>query len=223
LNKAIASLQGWGLALYARLLHATCPSTFDGWEHLQVALDSQRPVIASSWHGQAHLFYGAFASRVDLSQCLMPIAGDDREDVLYYFGKYLKTYTLPISGEDKSMGTAQSLRALIQAIKQGTITYMSPDGPDGPARVAKPGIALLARQAEALIVPLSGAARYARHINRWDQYTLPLPFDRIYVSIRPPIEINRGAKRQAILEQVSEEMNRADARAREMAQGSNLV
>ena len=48
--------------------------------------------------------------------------------------------------------------------------------------LARTGVAFMARQAKALIMPVGNASRRALHINRWDQYWLPLPFDRIYTS-----------------------------------------
>ncbi|TFH32851.1 MAG: hypothetical protein E4G99_12270, partial [Anaerolineales bacterium] len=55
----IPALQGWFLALYAKLIYHTSPVSFEGWEHIEAALETKRPILLASWHGQPHLFYSA--------------------------------------------------------------------------------------------------------------------------------------------------------------------
>jgi lysophospholipid acyltransferase (LPLAT)-like uncharacterized protein len=124
--------------------------------------------------------------------------------------------------QDTSMAAARNLRRVIQQLAPGKFSYIAPDGPDGPARVAKPGVVFMARQAKALIVPVGNASRLAMHIPRWDQYWLPLPFDRIYTAFGPPIEVTRGLRREEAVAQLSEAMNRADARALQMVTHKTL-
>ena len=176
-----------------------------------------RPLIFANWHGQTHLFYSAFADHFDLGDVYMIMVGDDRQGVLGYFAHYAKALALPVSMDDSSMATASNLRNIIKKLAPGKFSYISPDGPDGPARVAKPGVAFMARQAKALIMPVGNASRRALHINRWDQYWLPLPYDRIYTVCEPAIEAPRGVPRKEVLAQLTEALNRADARAKILA------
>jgi lysophospholipid acyltransferase (LPLAT)-like uncharacterized protein len=66
------------------------------------------------------------------------------------------------------------------------------DGPRGPARKSKPGIAYLASKVGAAVVPLSSSAVRARFLDSWDRYLLPIPFTRCVVVFGEPIERAEG-------------------------------
>ncbi len=217
MNPLLARFFGWFLASYAKLIHRTAPVTIEGWEHIEAAVATGRPLIFANWHGQTHLFYNAFADHFDLGDVYMIMVGDDRQGVLGYFAYYAGALALPVSMDDSSMATASNLRNIIKKLAPGKFSYISPDGPDGPARVAKPGTVFMARQAKALIMPVGNASRRALHINRWDQYWLPLPFDRIYTVCKPAIEAPRGVARKEVLAQLTEALNQADERAKVLA------
>jgi lysophospholipid acyltransferase (LPLAT)-like uncharacterized protein len=217
LNPLIASLFGGILALYAKLIHSTSPLTVEGMEHLQAAIAAERPIIFASWHGQTHLFYTAYANHFDLKDVYLIMVGDDRQGVLGYFARYLGALALPVSMEDSSMAAARNLRNIIKKLVPGKFSYISPDGPDGPARVTKPGVAFMARQAKAFIIPVGNASRRALHIPRWDNYWLPLPFDRVFTVIGSPIEAPRTTPRGEVLAQLTDALNRADERAQTLA------
>jgi lysophospholipid acyltransferase (LPLAT)-like uncharacterized protein len=54
--------------------------------------------------------------------------------------------------------------------------------------VAKPGVALLARRADALILPMAFHSTRVIIFNSWDRTRLPLPFSRMDVLFAPPID-----------------------------------
>jgi lysophospholipid acyltransferase (LPLAT)-like uncharacterized protein len=217
LSNLNAAIGGWFLAFYAKLIYRTSPFTVEGWENLEAALATKRPIIFASWHGQTHLFYTTFTNYFDISDVYVIMVGDDRQKVLGYFAKYAGALALPVSMDDTSMAAARNLRNIIKKLAPGKFSYISPDGPDGPARVAKPGVAFMARMANALIVPVGSAARRALHIPRWDRYWLPLPFDRIYTVFRPAIEVSRGVPREQVLSKLTDELNRVDEQAMVLA------
>jgi lysophospholipid acyltransferase (LPLAT)-like uncharacterized protein len=208
-----AVLQGGLLALYSWVVYRTSKVTIEGWENVETASESDRPIIFVNWHGQIHLAYCVFTSRIQLEDVLLVIVGDWRQGLLDSFAKYAGAEAFPVDMGDNSMAAARSLLALIKKLTPGKYSYFSPDGPDGPARVAKPGIAFIAERAEALIVPIGNHARHAFYIRRWDRYTLPLPFTHIFTVIGSPIEATRGAPREAVLEQLTDALNQADERA----------
>jgi lysophospholipid acyltransferase (LPLAT)-like uncharacterized protein len=217
LRDLLGAIGGWFLAFYAKLIHRTSPLTIEGWEHVEAAQAAGRPIIFANWHGQVHLFYAVFATHFDLNDVYLVMVGDERQGVLGHLARFIGAHALPVDMQDTSMAAARNLRNVIQQLTPGRFSYIAPDGPDGPARVAKPGVVFMARQAKALIVPVGNASRLALHIPRWDHYWLPLPFDRIYTAFGPPIEVTRGLRREEAVTQLSEAMNQADAQAREMA------
>jgi lysophospholipid acyltransferase (LPLAT)-like uncharacterized protein len=215
----IPALQGWLLALYAKLIFDTSPRSYAGWEHMQAALETGRPIMLASWHGQPHMFYSAFRAHFRIEDAFLVMVGDARKSVLGYFAKYINANQFPVDMGDSSMAGARKLVDLIGKFGPGKFSYIAPDGPDGPARVAKPGVVFIARKAKALIVPVANATRYALHIPRWDRYWLPLPFSRIYTAFGPPIDPTLGTPRAELLEKLTGEINLVNERVKALAVG----
>jgi len=200
---------GLGLGHYARLLGASVRHQVVGWEHLDQALASGRSIVFASWHGQTHLLYPLIHGRLDMSKMVMMVVGDARAGVLQRFARTVRIATYPVGQEDQSMAGARNLLRLAQLLRDGRYSFMTPDGPDGPARVAKEGVAFLAERANALVLALGGYGRYCYRIRRWDRYALPLPFSRVYASVRPPITLERGGDPELFLRVLSIEMDAA--------------
>ncbi len=81
-------------------------------------------------------------------------------------------------GSSSSRGT-EALMALARAVRSGCHAGITPDGPKGPRREAKPGVLALARVAKAPVVALG--IRYHRcwRLRSWDRFGLPVPFSRV--------------------------------------------
>jgi lysophospholipid acyltransferase (LPLAT)-like uncharacterized protein len=94
---------------------------------------------------------------------------------------------------------------------------VSPDGPFGPYRQAKPGALIVAREAGVPLQPWAVAIRPPWRLrNRWDRHVVPLPFCRLRVEEAPTIRVGARqplrpllAELQAALDAVA---SRADAR-----------
>jgi len=208
-TSAFDSAAGLVLGHYARLLGASVRQEVIGGEHLDQALASGRSIVFASWHGQTHLLYPLIHGRLDMSKMVMMVVGDARAGVLQRFAKSVRIATYPVAQEDQTMAGARNFLRLAQLLRDGRYSFMTPDGPDGPARVAKEGVAFLAERAEALVVALGGYGRYCYRIRRWDRYALPLPFSRVYASVRPPVTLERGGDRELFLRDLSVEMDAA--------------
>lgn len=208
----LAAIQGGVFALYSRLVYRTSRLTIEGWEHVEAALEADRPIIFVNWHGQIHLFYCVYATHFKMDDMLLVIVGDWRQGLLGYFAAYAGAEPYPVDMRDDSMAGARNLLALIRKFTPGKFSYMSPDGPDGPAHVAKDGTTFIAQRTEALILPVANRARHALHVPRWDRYTLPIPFTRIYSVIRPAIQASREIPSEQLLETMTRELNLAEER-----------
>jgi hypothetical protein len=72
-------------------------------------------------------------------------------------------------------------------LKTGGKLAMIPDGPRGPARQAKEGVAHIACASGAPIMPVSAVpSRYWR-LGSWDGFVIPKPFARIEIRFHQPI------------------------------------
>ena len=76
------------------------------------------------------------------------------------------------------------------------------DGPRGPHRKIKPGLLLLARRSDALIVPIVvGVAR--RWIARsWDRHRVPLPFGRCVFAFGKAIDVCGESKEEVTTDSI---------------------
>lgn len=88
---------------------------------------------------------------------------------------------------------SRALREALSLARDGWDLAITPDGPRGPARLAKPGVVELARMTGFPVVPVSCAARPAATLSSWDRFEVPLPFSRIVHAVGAPIAIARDA------------------------------
>ncbi|MCK5635314.1 MAG: hypothetical protein KAI06_09515 [Anaerolineales bacterium] len=215
----IHQFQGQMLGLYARITHRTAPLKIEGWEYVTQAMATKRPILFTAWHGQTHLYIPVFLTHVDISGFSFIIVGDHRQKVLEPFTASMGAKALPVSMEDNSFAGARNVFGLINELRKGMYSLIAPDGPDGPARIAKRGTAFIATRAQAIILPFAAYSPYALHMPRWDRYSLPLPFAPIYWSARPPISASRDADHEMLLEEVTREINIANEQVEAMAKG----
>jgi len=205
----LQQVEGRFLAAYAKLLARTSRLVTSGDQYLDQALATGRPLLFAVWHGQTHLLYPLIRGRIDLSRMVLMVVDDDRRHVLESFARAIKLDPYPIGKADNSMAGARNMIHLVRLLQDGRSSYITPDGPDGPARVAKPGVAFLASRAGALVLPIASHSPGAYHLRRWDRYALPLPFGRIYVAMRPPMSLDRGGDEPAFLQKLEHELDAA--------------
>jgi lysophospholipid acyltransferase (LPLAT)-like uncharacterized protein len=93
-----------------------------------------------------------------------------------------------------SRGGTRAVRELARRIREGELGGMLADGPQGPARVAKLGTVMIARDGGAPIIPVLWGADRCWTFNSWDRYLLPKPFARIVLYAAEPLWIPQTAK-----------------------------
>lgn len=110
----------------------------------------------------------------------------------------------------KDRGGAEALSGAVEALGDGVIVAVTPDGPRGPLMRVKPGIAMMAAKAKAPVLPLAYSVSRAKAFRSWDRFLLPWPFNRgVFVygePMQPPdpndpaaLETFRAALEAAIL------------------------
>jgi len=85
------------------------------------------------------------------------------------------------------------LIGLRQAMRDGTDTCITPDGPKGPRHVCQPGIIKLAQATGAPIIPIRCGFSSLRRLNTWDRFILPLPFCLVRVCFGKPMHVPADA------------------------------
>jgi len=201
--------EGKVLALYGSLLRSTVGFHVTGLEHLRRAVDGPHPTILAVWHGQNHPLLGYLPGVLEPSRVVMIVPDDHRRQVLESFVQSIRAHAFPVSMSDESLAGARRLLQLIQSLRQRGLACIAPDGPDGPARVPKPGIAFIAEKAGAQILPIGTAAWPCLRQPRWDRYMLPLPFARVSIVFRPAIEAPGRMEREAWMRHLAHELTAA--------------
>jgi lysophospholipid acyltransferase (LPLAT)-like uncharacterized protein len=200
----LAWVVGAATAYYLRFVGRTC--------RLSGPLTREQ-VILTHWHEFNMLaFLVAVKVRGDLQHASFSTQGF-RGDVINAQFRYsgAPVRVLPLPGERDRAAGAAFARRLSRLADEGFSIIVTPDGPFGPAHVAKPGALIVARQSGLPIVPWAFRLRPAiRLTGRWDRQLLPLPFSRIRIITGEPVHIApreplkpRLAELQAALEAIS--------------------
>ena len=92
-------------------------------------------------------------------------------------------------------GGMGALRLLTRKIIEGeTHGGMVVDGPLGPARAAKIGAVLLARNSRTPLIPVMWGADRCWVLNSWDRFIIPKPFAKIVYSYAEPVWVPESAE-----------------------------
>jgi len=191
-SKFSLGLASWLIAAYAKLIWMTGRWTIEGREHLLRLHDEGRPTLAAFWHGRILVMPFAWHGRTKFHMLISSHAdGRIIAGAVSYFG-------IEWIAGSSSEGGGAALRAMLRHLRAGDGVGITPDGPDGPAMIAKPGIVVAARLAKAAVLPVSYATRWRRILGSWDRFHLPLPFSRGVMIYGPPIEIGEAGDAAAL-------------------------
>jgi lysophospholipid acyltransferase (LPLAT)-like uncharacterized protein len=126
----------------------------------------------------------------------------------------------PVRGST-TRGGVGAVRRLLEMPKMHLA--ITPDGPQGPRRKLKDGVAFLSSRARRPVVPTALIASRAWFLHgRWTHLVIPRPFARVVAIAGTPIEIADDATREdieAVLSVIESEMNRLEIIARKIVNG----
>jgi lysophospholipid acyltransferase (LPLAT)-like uncharacterized protein len=98
--------------------------------------------------------------------------------------------------------------------REGSSVVISPDGPLGPPRRAKPGALIVARESGLPLQPWAVAARPALRLRgRWDEHIVPLPFCRLRVFEAEPVRVAAREPLRPLLARLQAGLDNAASRA----------
>ncbi len=169
----LAQLFGLALALYVRLVAATCRVS-GSVSHDQVVLafwhEFNLVALVVSMKGRPDLHHASFSTQGFRGVVITTLLRRTRAGV----------HVVPLPSEnDRAAARDFSLRMAALG-REGRSLVVTPDGPFGPYRVAKPGTLIIARASGLAILPWAVSARPSfRLARRWDHQIVPLPFCRM--------------------------------------------
>lgn len=178
------------VAFVLKLLVATCRFDVRGREHLDDAIAAHGRVLLAVWHETLALAAVQFRNTGGHTLTSYSFDGEMAARVVGHFGLHA------LRGSS-SRGGSQALRDMAAAVQQVTFLGFTLDGPRGPRRAAKPGIAVLAARTKIPVVPIAFAAQPAWRLRSWDRFIIPKPGARVHVAfgpaIMPPPDESEGA------------------------------
>jgi lysophospholipid acyltransferase (LPLAT)-like uncharacterized protein len=125
-----------------------------------------------------------------------------------------RVVTLPDEDESTRAEATALARQLAAMGRAGTTLVVSPDGPFGPYRVAKPGAVIVARESGLPIQPWAVASRPTFRLNRrWDRMLIALPFSHLRVFEGPPLMVGERHRIKPRLADLQAALDVVQARA----------
>ncbi len=112
--------------------------------------------------------------------------------------RLLACYKIESVRGSSSRGGSEGLVQLEKALELVKVVGLTMDGPRGPHREAKPGLAILAARTGAPLLPVAFAPSRAWRLRTWDRFPIPKPFGRIICAFGPPIPAPQNETREAI-------------------------
>lgn len=212
--RLLARIFGRAMAAYVRLVAATC--------RIEGSVVSRDQVVLAFWH-EYNLAAAIAAWRLRREQRHVSFSTRTfRGEVMDAMLSALDAGSVPLPAEGERAEAARLSRDMARIGREGASLAVSPDGPTGPYRRAKPGALIVAREAGLPLVPWAVTARPAlRLTRRWDRHLVPLPFCRMRVTESAPINVGpRDGLRplvgrlQAALDAAAAEADRAWRRPR---------
>lgn len=156
-----------------------------GWRPVHAPVDLD-PAVYVTWH--EHLLPLALLCR---RQGVVALVSRHRDGEI--LARILRRLGYETARGSSTRGGGPGLRRMIRAGRAGKPLAFTPDGPRGPARRCKPGAVRAAAATGLPVVPLATAATRSRRLGSWDQFMIPGPGARIYVSRGRPLHMPEGS------------------------------
>ena len=142
-----------------------------------------RQSIFATWHGRVLIMPIVNPSK--LSSCA--IVSDHNDGRL--IGEVIRQAGVRLIFGSTNRRRISALKEIMTYIKAGFNFLITPDGPRGPARQVDGAIINIASNTGLPIIPSSCSAKSAKIFNSWDNFMLPLPFNKITLVFAKPIEV----------------------------------
>lgn len=182
------------LAYSFRTLYALNRHEVRNAHHLNDTINEKGRALLAIWHETTGILLCHHRKRNFHSTASFSFDGEMAARTVSWFGAEC------VRGSS-SQGGSNALAQLENALHCGvTAAGLTLDGPRGPRRVAKPGLAILAARTQTWIVPNACVASRNIRLRSWDRFLIPKPFGRIIVAFAEPIPPPADTSHEAVEE-----------------------
>jgi lysophospholipid acyltransferase (LPLAT)-like uncharacterized protein len=175
-----------------KTVDSTCRHVVRGEEHWDTVSGSGAPFLAGFWHENLSLFLSVQRDTGFHTLTSYSFDGEMAARAVTQFGmKALRG--------SSSQGGMKALAQMAVAIRQVQMVGFTVDGPKGPRRRAKPGLAILAAKTQHPILPMAATATRCYRMGSWDRLVLPFFFSVVAIGYGAPIPPPLDKTKKSIL------------------------
>ena len=185
-NKLLVFFGGLLGPIFLRFFYNTNKWTIDNAHYYQDALSNGKSVIIASWHNTLLTVFMGLSKKG-----FYGLAGNHHPDaeIIARIGAKLGWNVIRGSSTD---GGKKAYIEMIEILRTNNNVFaITPDGPQGPAKIPKPGAIRAAQKTGAVIVPVAGQSTRRWSFKNWDIFYLTKPFAKTYLQFGEPLYFSK--------------------------------
>lgn len=190
-------MKAWIASLLLRVLARTWNVSIEG--RLPTG-----PCVVAFWHGEMLPVLSTF-------RALRPVVLVSPSTDGALLQRILRDWGYSVVSGSSSRGGREALKVIVDKARDN-VSLITPDGPRGPAHIAKAGAIVAAHRAGVPLILVRMRATRVKVFHRsWDRFQLPLPRSHITLHISTPIEIPPHATREevgVVIDDVTQQLHR---------------
>lgn len=201
-------MKNWILRFLIELVNRTITFTTENEQATLDLLDGGQPFVLVFWHGS--MTYPWWRMRFRNAAALVSKSRDGQ-----LLADLLRSWGYRVLRGSSSRGSKEAMTAMRQAVHDGHVLCVTPDGPRGPYHEMKMGAVRVAQTMRVPLIMVSVGYRRFRHLRSWDRFEIPMPFTRARVIYSDPIIVDPELQGEALDEKRLELEKRLIAQYRE--------
>ena len=187
MKKKILFFLGVFLGKWAlKFLYGTNRWHIEGDGQIEKLRAKGKSIIFTTWHGNLLPGYLYVADKQPYG-----VAGK-HGDAEIISRIAIKLGYIPIRGSSSDGGREAYTKIVNVLNKKGSLVFITPDGPKGPAKELKPGTVKAAMRTGAVILPTGSFATKYWSSTNWDTFYVAKPFGNIHLLIGEPLEFTEN-------------------------------
>jgi len=125
----------------------------------------------------------------------------------------LRLFGVESARGSSTRGGSGAMREMLREARAGKSIVFTPDGPRGPARIAKEGVVYAAQMTGLPIMPMAYASQRKKLLRSWDRMMVPLPFSKGVCVYGAPFVVPRHSDAEEWRAKVEQTLNELSAEA----------
>ncbi|MHB1287151.1 MAG: lysophospholipid acyltransferase family protein [Leptospirales bacterium] len=212
---AVAPAAGLIGFLFLFLLRGTLRFRLVGFEDFFMRTRKGEPVVVALWHNQILLMPFLWRGRRQKGYAIVSRSKDGE-----MIAALLRFFRIgSVRGSSTRGGTGAMKRLIDLSRDKKNSFFVTPDGPLGPAFLAKEGVAFLCSDPEVPLYCFSVSFSRFKTLGSWDGFLVPYPLSRAYFISSPPLYPGRELDVGKRAGQIQNALNRANELSRALSLG----